>query len=84
MAQDPGISGGFIFVGKAVDDVVSLSAYNMYALFVTNICIVFLLHRYRCFESGRQLIFEIILFQDISQAYCGNILEKLPFTFLIR
>jgi hypothetical protein len=46
MTQDPGIFGCLIFVGEAVDDVVSLSAYNMYAFFVTYFCVVLLLHRY--------------------------------------
>ena len=45
MAQDPGIFSGLILVGEAVDDIVSLSTYNMYAFFVTYLGIVFLLHR---------------------------------------
>jgi hypothetical protein len=46
MTQDPGIFGCLIFVGEAVDDVVSLSAYNVYAFFLAYFCVVLLLHRY--------------------------------------
>ena len=84
MTQDPGIFSSLIFLGEAVNNVVSLCTYNMYTFFVADICIVFLLHRNWCLESWGELVFEIILFQDISQANCGNIFEKQSFTFLIR
>ena len=71
-------------MSEAVDYIIALGTNNVNAFLVTHIDVVFLLHGYRCLEGGGQLILEIVLFQDISQAYRGDILEKQSLTFLIR